>query len=245
MRFALLSVAGAWLAIQIAFFVDIAVLHVWKPSSTTFSRNDARYLCAQKQVCKIEHEWVDYESVSDKLKHAIIASEDANFVDHNGIEIKSILKAWERNQTKGQITMGGSTITQQLAKNLFLSGEQTLARKGQELLITFYLESLLSKQQIYELYLNSVEFGAGIYGAQAASLHYFNRQASQLNAYQASQLASALPAPKCFDDKSYCNNKIAFNKRSKRILKRMGQADIPSDDDLDLFFDEYAKKQKN
>jgi monofunctional biosynthetic peptidoglycan transglycosylase len=198
---------------------------------------------------------VDYERISPNLKRAVIASEDAAFAEHSGVDWDAIEKAWERNQRaeerierlnllqerrsskapagrpapaapppRAAKVVGGSTITQQLAKNLFLGSERSLARKGQEFVITLMLESLLSKQRILEIYLNSDEWGEWLFGAQAAARHYFRTDAASLGAMQAARLAVMLPAPKRFEKRP---NSAYVLGRAGTITARMGAIDPP------------------
>lgn len=226
-------VAGCLLAgivaLQLYFFFQIALWQYVTPSSTSFMRAERWRLCGVNVwSCGIEREWVRYEDISRNLKRAVIASEDADFVNHPGYELDAMLDAWERNKKRGHIVRGGSTITQQLAKNLFLSSEQVYLRKGQELVITWMLEFWLDKQRIFEIYLNSVEWGEGVFGAQAAARHYFNTSATKLSVGQAARLAAALPAPKCFDKKAYCANvRVNFRAKAGIIARRMGSATLP------------------
>jgi len=167
---------------------------------------------------------VPYERISSNLKRAIIASEDSNFNEHDGVDWDALEKAYAKNSKKHKVVSGGSTITQQLAKNLFLSGSRSYVRKGQELVITYMLETLMDKERIFEIYLNVVEFGTGIYGAEAASRHYYNVSAANLGAAQAAKLAVLLPNPRFFDkhrDSQY------LAKRTGVILRRMGSAELP------------------
>lgn len=172
----------------------------------------------------VQHTWVPYEQISHNLKRAIIASEDANFVNNNGYETDAILQAWERNKAKGRIVRGGSTITQQLARNLFLSREKSYIRKGQELIITWMLETLMDKQRIFEIYLNSVEWGNGVYGAEAAAHYYYKTSAAKLTAAQSARLAVMLPQPKYFDEH---RGSGYLAQRSRVIARRMGAAELP------------------
>jgi monofunctional biosynthetic peptidoglycan transglycosylase len=167
---------------------------------------------------------VPYARISQNLKRAIIASEDANFSEHDGVDWDALEKAFERNDKRGKVTHGGSTITQQLAKNLFLSGSRSYLRKGQELIITYMLEALMDKQRIFEIYLNVVEFGRGIYGAEAAARYYYRIPASKLGAAQAAKLAVMLPNPRYYD--AHRNTKY-LNRRTAIILNRMGSAELP------------------
>jgi len=152
----------AWLATQAFYFAQIAIWNVVNPRSTAFMRSDAWRLSQDRPDLSIQRTWVPYDQISRNLKRAIIASEDANFVNNKGYETDAILQAWERNKAQGRIVRGGSTISQQLARNLFLSREKSYIRKGQELIITWMLETLMDKQRIFEIYLNSVEWGNAV-----------------------------------------------------------------------------------
>jgi len=158
------------------------------------------------------------------LKRAVIASEDANFVDHDGVDWDALEKAYERNNKKHRVVGGGSTITQQLAKNLFLSGSRNYLRKGQELVIAYMLEAVMDKERILEIYLNVVEFGRGVFGAEAAARHYFHTAAANLSPSQAARLAVMLPNPRYYDrhrDTSYLARRTAI------IQRRMNAAELP------------------
>jgi len=214
LRLVLLLLLGA-VALQLVFVLRIALMAWVDPQSTSFQRSEAWRLLVEQQRILWRQEWVDADRISDHLKRAVIASEDAGFADHSGVEWDAIEKAWERNQRAEERAarlgqrqperapqpkvVGGSTITQQLAKNLLLSGERTVLRKGQELLLTLMLELLLDKPRILEIYLNNVEWGEGIFGAQAAARHYFRVDAARLAPAQAARLAVMLPAPKRFE----------------------------------------------
>jgi monofunctional biosynthetic peptidoglycan transglycosylase len=187
--------------------------------------------------------WVPYEAMSVNLKRAIIASEDASFTDHDGVDWVAIEKAWDKNKraekiaernksksaqakpTKPPKTVGGSTITQQLAKNLFLSGERTYLRKAQEYVLVVMLETVLDKERIFEIYLNHVEWGEGIFGAEAASQYYFRKSAAKLDAYQASLLAVMLPRPKYFERRVHTSEYM--QNQAATVQARMGGVDIP------------------
>src|SRR6185503_18006777 len=144
---------------------------------------------------KLKHQWVPYERISLNLKLAVVAAEDARFLDHEGFDWEMIQKALQRNEQRGRVVAGASTISQQLAKNLFLSSERSWLRKGQEALITWMLEDQMSKRRILELYLNVAEWGEGVFGAEAAARYHFGISASALNAEQAAWLAVTLPTP--------------------------------------------------
>jgi monofunctional glycosyltransferase len=228
------------LALQLAALLRIATMTVLNPQSTTFQRSEAWRLLVEKRQILWSQRWVDYADISVHLKRAVIASEDAGFIDHTGIEWEAIEKAWEKNQRAearaerserqrpGRVVVakviGGSTITQQLAKNLLLSSERTVMRKAQEFVLALMLEALLSKQRILEIYLNNVEWGEGIFGAQAAARHYFRVDAAKLGPEQAARLAVMLPAPKRFEQRPGSAFVVG---RASTIVARMGGVEVP------------------
>lgn len=216
--------AIAWLATQAFYFAQIAVWNTVNPQSSAFMRSDAWRLTDDRPDLAIQHTWIPYDQISRNLKRAIIASEDANFVTNNGYETDAILQAWERNKNKGKIVRGGSTITQQLARNLFLSRDKSYIRKGQELIITWMLETLMDKERIFEIYLNSVEWGNGVYGAEAAARYYYKGSAAKLTVTQSARLAVMLPQPKYYDEH---RNSPYLAQRSRVIARRMGSAELP------------------
>jgi len=201
-------VLTAFVALQLFFVLYLACLLQFAPLSTTFQRSEAWVIFIQDSTAswqpQWQHAWVPWEEISDHLKRAVIAAEDSRFLRHQGIEWQIMERAWRRNmeamwQSDGDrppVIKGGSTLSQQLAKNLLLSDERTALRKAQEVFLTLALEQLLPKRRILEIYLNSVEWGSGIFGAQAAAHYYFDKSASQLTAQEAAQLAVLLPAPK-------------------------------------------------
>jgi len=221
--------------LQLFFLLRIALMAQLAPESTTFERSQAWAIAMQKNRLPWRQEWVPYARISDHLKRAVIASEDDIFAQHDGVQWDAIEKAWAKNaqaelqasrrgQHKPAKIVGGSTITQQLAKNLFLSGERTFVRKGQEFVLTLMLETLLSKRRILEIYLNHVEWGEGIFGAEAAAQHYFQKPASQLTPWEAGRLAVMLPRPKHyqkFPQSEYLSG------RTEIILMRMNSAQLP------------------
>ncbi len=214
---------------QIFFALQIALWIGLDPSSTAFQRAERWRLCSWHWSCSVQSRWVSYDKISNNLKRAVLVSEDDIFFQHGGVRVEDMQKAWQKNQQKTQAgnksktaLRGGSTITQQLAKNLFLSSEQNYFRKGQELIITGLLELTLSKQRMYEIYLNSVEWGEGIFGVGAASQHYYATSPAALDRNQSAALASALPAPKCFDKQQYCRRgSINYSARQEFILEGM------------------------
>ena len=230
LRYFLKCVLGGFVAMQIYFVIQIGLWAVINPSSTAFQRAERWRLCGLQWSCPIQSSWVSYDKISSNLKRAVLVSEDDIFFQHMGVRVEDMQKAWAKNaqlnqQGRGKsktALRGGSTITQQLAKNLFLSSEQNYLRKAQELLITGLLETMLSKQRLYEIYLNSVEWGEGIFGIGAASQHCFGVSPALLSREQAAVLASALPAPKCFDKGQYCRRaNIHFPTRQDFILENM------------------------
>ena len=237
-----------WLALVVLAFVGLQVFFVGRialmlhmdPHSSSFERSEVWALARSEhnQPLRWQQHWRPYSEISDHLKRAVIASEDDGFTRHEGVEWSAIERAWQRNHraqsshnsdgghssSRAALVRGGSTITQQLAKNLLLSGERTLARKGQELVLAYALEALLSKQRILEIYLNHVEWGRGIFGAEAAAQHYFGKSAARLNASEAARLAVMLPAPKRFEH----NPQSAYlSSRTRSILGRMAAAKLP------------------
>jgi monofunctional biosynthetic peptidoglycan transglycosylase len=221
------------IAMQLFFALQIALWISVDPSSTAFQRAERWRLCSWHWSCSVQSKWVSYDKISNNLKRAVLVSEDDIFFQHKGVRVEDMQKAWQKNQQQNQqktqtgnkpkaVLRGGSTISQQLAKNLFLSSEQHYLRKGQELIITGLLELILSKQRLFEIYLNSVEWGEGLFGVGAASQHYYATSPAALDREQAAALASALPAPKCFDKQQYCRRgSINYSARQEFILENM------------------------
>ncbi|MGI4858134.1 MAG: monofunctional biosynthetic peptidoglycan transglycosylase [Janthinobacterium lividum] len=214
----------AWLATQAYYFAQIGWWTHVNPGTTAYMRAASWRLAHAGSPSDIAHVWVPYAQVSRNLKRAIIASEDATFVNNPGFDTDAMLQAWERNRQRGRMERGGSGITQQLARNLFLSPEKNYFRKGQELIIASMLEFWMDKERILEIYLNSVEWGSGVFGAQAAAQHYFHTSAAQLSAPQAARLAVMLPNPRYFDAHP---GSPYLRQRSGVILRRMGSAELP------------------
>jgi monofunctional biosynthetic peptidoglycan transglycosylase len=212
------------LALQLYFFTRIWWWVDHNPDSTSFMHRQFVLLQQKTPGVKLQQKWVEYDHISNHLKRAIIASEDSNFSEHEGVDWDALQKAYEKNSKKGKVVAGGSTITQQLAKNLFLSGERSYLRKAQEFIITYMLEFWMDKQRIFEIYLNVVEWGSGVFGAEAAAQHYFGVSAASLGASQAARLAVMLPNPR-FYDKRRGSDYLA--RRTGLILRRMGSAELP------------------
>ena len=238
----LLLVFLAALSLQLYFVGRIALMAWVDPESTAFERSAAFNVVANTGLLTWRQEWVPYSDISEHLKRAVIASEDASFTEHDGVDIEALEKAWDKNTkaeqkrlplaTKGSSSkptkppkiVGGSTITQQLAKNLFLSGERTLLRKGQELVLALLLEKLLDKERILEIYLNSVEWGEGVFGAEAAAQHYYRKSAAKLSPFEAARLAVMLPRPKYFETRP---NSGYLASRASTIIARMAAVELP------------------
>jgi monofunctional biosynthetic peptidoglycan transglycosylase len=207
------------LGLQLYFVLRVAAMALFDPQSTAFQRSEIARIWRDRGVVPWAQAWVDGNAIADTLKRAVIAAEDAGFVEHAGFDWEAIERAWERNQRAesaatrqgarrtGQASprrrppkiVGGSTITQQLAKNLFLTGERSIGRKAQEFVITWALETLLTKRRILEIYLNHVEWGEGVFGAQAAARHYYRIDASRVGTSAAARLAVMLPSPRFFE----------------------------------------------
>lgn len=213
-----------FLLLQIYFLLSICWWIKFNPSSTSFMREQESLLQEKDPSFQLKHQWVPYQRISKNLKRAVIVSEDDGFSEHDGVNWEAMEKAYEKNQKKGKVVSGGSTITQQLAKNLFLSGKRSYYRKGQELIITYMLELCLDKERILEIYLNVVEWGVGVFGAESASKHYYGISASALSPSQAARLAVMLPKPRYYDKNK---NSSYLQRRSETILRRMGAADLP------------------
>ena len=199
----------------------------WKfinPNMTRFMEIRLDEMHEKKPRAELKHQWQDYERISNHLKRAVIAAEDDKFVDHEGFDWEGMQKALEKNQRKGKVVAGGSTISQQLAKNLFLSPAKTPWRKAQEALITLMLEAAWDKRRILEVYLNVVEWGDGVFGAEAAARRYFATSAAALNQEQAARLAVMLPAPRRYEKNPYSD---FMNMHTQLILGRMQNAELP------------------
>lgn len=176
------------------FSLFIVLLYKWVPVPFT-PLMAIRYF--ENPSEDIKHEWVPIEEISPYLELAVISSEDQNFLNHSGFDMKAIEKAIEKNKT-GKRVRGASTISQQTAKNVFLWPNRTWFRKGMEVYFTFLIETLWSKERILEVYLNSIEMGKGVYGAEAASQSWFRKPAAKLSTYEAAAIAAILPNPRTY-----------------------------------------------
>jgi monofunctional glycosyltransferase len=213
-----LAVYEFWFLAQILYWVE------HNPATTRVMDARLEALRQNKPKLALEQKWTGYERISIHLKRAIIIAEDAKFVDHEGFDWEGIQRAMDKNQRRGKIVAGGSTITQQLAKNLFLSGERSLLRKGQEAILAAMLEAAMDKRRIFEIYLNVAEWGENVFGAEAAARHYFGVEAAGLEPEQAARLAAMLPRPRYYDR----NRSSAYLANySESILEQMPAAQVP------------------
>lgn len=232
----MLKTLWRWLWRGIALFVAVVLIyqlwifaHIWwwvdhNPSASAFMEQRLEVLQNKNPSAELRHQWVPYNRISNNLKRALIAAEDSKFLDHEGFDWEGIQKAYEKNQKKGKIVAGGSTISQQLAKNLFLSSRKVFWRKAEEAVITVMLERMMSKRRILEIYLNVIEWGNGVFGAEAAARHYYKTSAANLSSEQAARLASMVPNPRYFDTH---RNSRGLEKKTGIILARMNQVQAP------------------
>jgi monofunctional biosynthetic peptidoglycan transglycosylase len=217
-------VAVAILLLHLYFAAMIAWWCDHPPQQTSFMVERMRQLGAQAPKASLHYQFVPYARIANSLKRAMIAAEDSKFVEHEGFDWDGIELAIEKNQRRGRIVAGGSTITQQLAKNLFLSGSRSWLRKGEEAVITLMLEAILDKRRIFELYLNVIEWGNGVFGAEAAAQRYFGVPAARLSAEQAARLAAMAPNPRFYE---HNQGAPGLNRKIRIILGRMPSAELP------------------
>ncbi|HLD09899.1 MAG TPA: monofunctional biosynthetic peptidoglycan transglycosylase [Methylophilaceae bacterium] len=219
----------------LAFIIIVLLYQLWiflhicwwinhNPSDSAFMQDRLEVLQEKNPEAELRHKWVDYKKISINLKRAVIAAEDSKFLDHEGFDWEGIQKAYEKNLKKGKIVAGGSTISQQLAKNLFLSTKRTPWRKLEEVMITLMLEKMLSKRRIFEIYLNVIEWGNGVFGAEAAARHYFKTSAAGLSSWQAAKLAAMIPNPRFYDRHQEARG---LARRTGIIQARMYQVVVP------------------
>jgi monofunctional biosynthetic peptidoglycan transglycosylase len=218
------------LIVGIVFFYQLWLLgHVWwwidhNPSSSAFMEARLDIMQDSNPDAELHYKWVPYEKISPNLKRAVMASEDAKFLQHDGFDWEGIQTAWEKNLKKGKVVAGGSTISQQLAKNLFLSGRRTPWRKAEEAMITVMMENMMSKRRIFEIYLNVIEWGDGVFGAEAAARHYYKTSAANLGPGQAARLAAMVPNPRYYD-KNPGDRRLL--RKTAIIQRRMNYVYIP------------------
>jgi len=238
-----LKLIGAVIALILLYQAWLFGWVVWynffPPRQTAVMSQELKRLRADEPDIRLRYQWVDYSAISPHLKRAVIAAEDARFLAHGGVDWEAIEKAFEHNRTLAaqmekarqqgtrapqRVMRGGSTLTQQVAKNLFLSNSRSYLRKGQELVIAYMLEAVMSKQRILELYLNIAEMGEGVFGAEAAARHYFGASAKALSPHQAARLAALLPNPRYYDKH---RQSAYWNTRTQTLLRRMSASTIP------------------
>jgi monofunctional biosynthetic peptidoglycan transglycosylase len=219
-----LGLAGIFLAVQLSFLVRIWWWRDHNPQATAFMEASLERMRAKRPDAKLRQTWVAYDRISPSLKRAVVAAEDARFSEHEGFDWEAIEKALEKNRKKGKVVSGGSTISQQLAKNLFLSADRTPWRKGQEALITVMIEQLMDKRRILEIYLNVIEWGEGVFGAEAAARHYYGASAATLGPEAAARLAAMVPNPRFYDRN---RNTAWLARKTQMILARMPAAELP------------------
>lgn len=215
---------GALAFVWLMTLPDVAVLSKSNPTSTALM--DSRVAAAREQGRSLSRAWtwVPLSRMSPHLPRAVIAAEDASFFIHEGFDWEGIKDAALHNLEAGEMKRGGSTITQQLAKNLYLSSERSLLRKAREALITRSLEHRLTKERILELYLNVAEWGRGVYGAEAAARHHFGKSAAELTVEEAAWLAAILPSPQRYDP---LRHTTVLVRRHQRILRSMQHVPSP------------------
>ena len=219
-----LLVLGGVLLYQLWIFAHVLWWNFFNPSATAFMQDRLEILQGKNPKATLRHKWVPYSKVSLNLKRALVAAEDANFMEHEGFDWDAIQRAYETNLKKGRVVAGGSTISQQLAKNLFLSGRRSALRKLQEALITVMIETVMSKRRIFEIYLNIIEWGNGVFGAEAASRYYFKKSAANLDAWEAAHMAAMVPNPRYYDRH---RNTAYLQRKTNLILGRMPAAEVP------------------
>lgn len=207
-------------------FGSLITFRVVAPHQTAFMTARMNQLSSEKPDVKLNYKWVDYSRISVQLKKALIASEDANFAEHGGFDWQGIRNAMKRNEQSGQVRAGGSTISQQLAKNLFLNEQRSYLRKIEEAIITAMLEATTDKDRIYAVYLNVIEWGYGVYGAQAAAEYFYRTDAANLSKIQAATLAARVPKPLYYIDQP---KDKGLRRKTNIILRRMGSAELPEE----------------
>jgi len=213
----------------LAGYHGLVLWQVWQlrkhnPDTTAFMRRGLEHLQSSNPGTRLQHRWVTYEQISMHLKRAVIAAEDQRFLDHEGFDVEAIHEAYEKNELRGRVRHGASTISQQLAKNLFLTPQRTYLRKAQEAVITLMIERVLSKRRILEVYLNVIEWGTGVYGAEAAAQHYYGKAAAELEPEEAARLAAMIPNPRL-----YTQNPTTpyLEQRTEILLSEMEYVRVP------------------
>jgi len=222
----------ALLVSYLCYQPDVAALRHHNPTTTAFMQLRAEQARKAKQPYSARMIWCDLDDISSNLVHAVLLAEDDTFYQHHGFDLEQIREAIRTNWQKKRYAYGGSTITQQLARTLYLSPNKNLLRKLKEALITYRLEHTLSKHRILELYLNVVEWGRGIYGVEAAARAYYGKSAAELSPDEAVALASILPSPRRWDPLS---EKAFMARRRSKLLERMERAGYVVPSFIDFF----------
>ncbi|MDX9716008.1 MAG: monofunctional biosynthetic peptidoglycan transglycosylase [Thauera sp.] len=223
------AVRGLAIALLLLLFWQAVLLTqvVWwsrfDPGSTSFMRQRLAELRKTDPKAELRQRWIAYEDISVHLKRAVVAAEDDRFLEHRGFDWEGIQRALERNAERGRLAAGGSTISQQLAKNLFLSSSRSWLRKGQEAVLTLMIETTWEKRRILEVYLNVAEWGSGVFGAEAAARHYYGRPASSLGPAEAARLAVMLPNPRRYENEF--GPRLAAH--AARVQRRMIHSQVP------------------
>ena len=209
---------------QVWLFAHICWWIKFNPATSAFMETRLEVMQDANPQAELKYRWVNYANISNHLKRALIAAEDANFLEHEGFDWEGIQNAYEKNLKRGKIVAGGSTISQQLAKNLFLSTKRTPWRKAEEAIITIMLESVMDKRRILEIYLNVIEWGDGVFGAEAAARYHYGGTAAGLSAEQAARLAAMAPSPRRYGPGA---NTAYLGKRTSIILARAYGVRVP------------------
>jgi monofunctional glycosyltransferase len=240
----LIGVFLGWLIYEVITFPTLSRLRTENPATTSLIETRKKEAAARGEEPRQYQVWVPLEKISPSLQRAVLAGEDTNFATHHGFDYAAIQHAWEEAQRESEkeakqegddqsswipampdFKRGASTISQQLAKNLYLSSQRSFVRKGREAVITYFLERELSKKRILELYLNVIEWGDGIYGAEAAAQYYFHKPASQLSTREAAYLSAMIPGPlKVFNPRL---NPRRVARRQRVILRGMSSVQMP------------------
>lgn len=218
---------GAFIFFNAYVYGNIITYRAVAPHETAFMKMRMSQFQDEGREVTLDYRWVPYDQISTNLKKALIASEDARFAEHGGFDWSGIQSAMKRNQRSGQVKAGGSTISQQLAKNLFLNESRSYIRKGEEAAITAMMEAVTDKDRIFELYLNSIEWHYGVFGAEAASQYFYKKPVAKLSKQQAAKLAARVPAPLFYADHPKSKR---LRGKTNIILRRMGSAELPETD---------------
>ncbi len=218
------TLAAVVIGLQLWFFAQVLYWKYDEPPTSAFMDQRLAALREKNPKAWLRHRFVPYERISPHLKRAVVTAEDARFLDHEGFDWEAIAQAHTKNERRGRIVAGASTISQQLAKNLFLSGERTWWRKAQEAAITLMIEIIMDKRRILELYLNVIEWGEGVFGAEAAARYHFGTPAAELAPEQAARLAAMVPNPRRYG----AGETTAYlQRRTQTLIARMSQVRVP------------------